>query len=1123
METPLPPILETKLTEFRRRVWTVKLAEGLFAAPFGLVLSFLVVFALDRDMETPGSVRLVILGLGAAGLGLGLPLKWHRWVWRQRRLEDAARLLRRTFPRLGDQLLGIVELARQDHAAAGRSERLVQAAMAQAAEAVRDKDFSQAVPEARHRQWAWAALGVAVVAAAAFGTVNHAARNALARWIMPLGDTVRYTFAKVEPLPKTLVVPYAEPFKLPVKLVAWTVWSPQEGSGRIEGQPWVSAPLAGKEYDLPFAPQKQDAPLRVSLGDVRKTVLIEPRPRPELEELTTRIKLPAYLQYKTEPTVAVRGGSVSVLRGAQAAFAAKASRPLAAAALDGQGQAVKGEMIETGYAPVDGDADRKFTWRDTDGLTPREPLVLKVHAVEDEAPRIIARRDSLEQVVLDSEVVTFDVNATDDFGVKQVGVQWTGTLPGEDGKTPIHGEKIVAVGAPEQKELPAKATFCATREGVVPQAVEIRAWADDYLPGRKHALSASFVLQVLNKTDHALWLTEQFGKWLEVAKETYEREQQLHETNKELRALAPEELDRPENRRKVAQQANAENANAARLDNLNQSGKSLVEQATKNDEFDAQRLETWATMLRSLKDIAANRMPSVADLLKQTANAATGKLASAANPTSPGGNTAPQSQATPPPGNSQTPTAPLAKSGPSLAQGENAPPAAPQAGAPIDPNAPPKPAAPSIASKDGGFSPPPEAKPADPNAAPKPPGGGKLSLPQNTLGAIAEQKKPDDATPPAPASPAQQKMEDAVREQKDLLTEFAKVSDQLSKILGSLEASTFVKRLKAASKEQMKVAKHISTETLDAFGVEHDEPPAAGPIAKQAKDQSEVVQILQNDLEAYSQRKGDAHYKSVLKEMRQTEIVKALNQDGERVTNNLTGQGLTGSEYWADALDRWAEEMVAASHCKSSSSGSGDSLPPEVVLKVMQALRDETHLRDETREMETAKAGLEPAKYEAGAKGLSTKQGDIDQHVQSAIADIGTLPEAEEKFGKELKLLGAVTGVMDEAQGTLEAPDTGPTTIAAETEAIELLLQSKRPSPKGGGGGGGSNAGGGGRAATAQSAALADLGPGADANSVVAMRPVGQATGHAGKEFPDEFKGGLDAYFSRLEGQGRRE
>ena len=129
---------------------------------------------------------------------------------------------------------------------------------------------------------------------------------------------------------------------------------------------------------------------------------------------------------------------------------------------------------------------------------------------------------------------------------------------------------------------------------------------------------------------------------------------------------------------------------------------------------------------------------------------------------------------------------------------------------------------------------------------------------------------------------------------------------------------------------------------------------------------------------------------------------------------------------------------------------------------------------------------------------------------------------ARRSFAKELQLLAAVTGVMDETRGLLDTPETGPKAIAAETEAIELLLQSKRTKPNGGGGGG-STPGGGGRGERATSAALADLGPGADAGSTVAMRPVGQATGRAGKEFPDEFKAGLDAYFNLLEGQGARQ
>ena len=508
MNTKLPAVLETKLADFRRRVWVVKLAEGLLAALFGIALSYLLVFALDRFMETPRGLRLGILFVMVAGLGLGLPLKWHRWVWRQRQLEDAARLLRRTFPRLGDQLLGIVELARMDHAAAGRSERLVQAAMDQVAEEVKDRDFTHAVPHARHWQWGLAAAGGLAVAVAAFIMVNGAARNALARWITPWRVVERYTFARVEALPDRLVVPAAEPFSLPVQLAADTQWSPQKGQGRIGRQPVVVAPAASGVYALSFPPQKMDAPLALSVGDIRKTIQVEPRPRPELAELAVRMHLPEYLKYSSEQRTEVRGGAVSILKGTDAAFEAKASRDLAAAELDGRSQKVDGSKVVTDFHLVSADAEQKLTWTDRDGLKPRDPLVLKIRAVEDEAPRIVARRESLEQVVLDSEVVTFDVTAGDDFGVKRVGLEWTGSEMEKDGKTPIRGDKVAAAGEPEKKEVTARATFCATREGVAPQTIEVRAWVDDYLPGRKRSRSAAFTLQVLNKTDHAIWLTE---------------------------------------------------------------------------------------------------------------------------------------------------------------------------------------------------------------------------------------------------------------------------------------------------------------------------------------------------------------------------------------------------------------------------------------------------------------------------------------------------------------------------------------------------------------------------------------------------------------------------------------
>ena len=61
----------------------------------------------------------------------------------------------------------------------------------------------------------------------------------------------------------------------------------------------------------------------------------------------------------------------------------------------------------------------------------------------------------------------------------------------------------------------------------------------------------------------------------------------------------------------------AEEANARRLERLVEEGAKLVREATKNPDFEAATLERLAEDLQALSDIAATRMPSVADLLAQ--------------------------------------------------------------------------------------------------------------------------------------------------------------------------------------------------------------------------------------------------------------------------------------------------------------------------------------------------------------------------------------------------------------------------------------------------------------------------------------------------------------------------
>jgi hypothetical protein len=190
-------------------------------------------------------------------------------------------------------------------------------------------------------------------------------------------------------------------------------------------------------------------------------------------------------------------------------------------------------------------------------------------------------------------------------------------------------------------------------------------------------------------------------------------------------------------------------------------------------------------------------------------------------------------------------------------------------------------------------------------------------------------------------------------------------------------------------------------------------------------------------------------------------------------------------------------------------------LPPSIVLEVLQILEGEVNLREDTRVAEQARPAVEQEKYATQADGLSKTQDRLRERTDKVTQRVRELPDGEAQFGKEIALLSAVSGVMADATGILARPETGSPAIAAETEAIELLLQSRRFNP-GGGGGGGANPGGGGGGTTNDSA-LTLIGRGVNEKEVRESPRAAQATGETGATLPEEFRTGLDAYFNRLE------
>ena len=174
----LPASLRAQLLAFRRRVWWVKLVEAGCGAAFGVLNAYLATFILDRFWDTPTDVRLGIFIVAAVCCAL-IPWALHRWVWRRRHLEQLARLLSWTHPRIGDQLLGVIELV-GDESEQARSLVLCEAAVKQVAEQARTRDFTDAVPEPKHRRRAVLACGALIVAVGLLALYPAAASNAWA-------------------------------------------------------------------------------------------------------------------------------------------------------------------------------------------------------------------------------------------------------------------------------------------------------------------------------------------------------------------------------------------------------------------------------------------------------------------------------------------------------------------------------------------------------------------------------------------------------------------------------------------------------------------------------------------------------------------------------------------------------------------------------------------------------------------------------------------------------------------------------------------------------------------------------------------------------------------------------
>jgi|TARA_B110000879_G_scaffold148563_1_gene192492 hypothetical protein len=651
--TPIPKELKKQLAEFQRQLWRTKIVEAILAGFFGLIISFLVVFVLDRFIATPPLARLGILIAGTSLFAIFAPLMMRRWIYGHRKEGQLARLISKKFPKLGDRLLGVVELQDQKESHKTLSPELRAAAMAHVARQVGKKDMGEALPISHYKKLG---LGVALGALCVilgFSFAPKAGSNALKRWLLPLSGTERYTFTQLDlsGLPNPYTVPYDEPFVIIVPLKEETDDRPAIAAARYGLQDWLETDLSEKGYRFEFQGQQSSDVLTLRVGDALHRIRIEPEIRPELTALDAKVTLPAYLQLETK-TIDIRSGTLSALAGSKIELEGTFSRDLKSAtgtvsALPPDDEVVSTfeEASETETeqpAPLPDPTPLELTifedritsspielgefrveiplqWTDVKGLESSTSFNLKIQTAHDQAPLVYTQGIERQIVILAGETLEFEVLTEDDYGIQEIGLMWQGEFTKPTDESPASGELLLKQGSPSNSRLSELAIFSPKTHGIVPQKLTLVGYAQDFKPERERSLSEPIIIYILTEDEHAQLLKQRFDRLIGELEDAARREQNNLDTNERLDQLnKPEDLQNEENKEKLAQQEDAEDQNAEKMEEITKKMEELFKDAARNKSIEKETMKKMADSLQNMKELAKQDLPEIEKKLNES-------------------------------------------------------------------------------------------------------------------------------------------------------------------------------------------------------------------------------------------------------------------------------------------------------------------------------------------------------------------------------------------------------------------------------------------------------------------------------------------------------------------------
>lgn len=618
LSVTLPQELRRQFADVQRRLWRVETTVALGSIVIGVAISLLALFVSDRLWNTPSGLRVVfsLLGLAAA---IAAFCRWaRRWLWQRRSLLDLANLVQKRYRRLGDRLLGIVELAQEQRHLANFSPALYHAAIHQVAAEARDYDFLESVSARPAEKFALGAGAVAACWLALSLALPQASWNAFLRWLEPTANIPRYTLVRLEGLPPELIIPHGEPFAVSGNVHYRSFWRPGRVSGQLLTLPKLEGAVDSGKIRLQIPGQVENGMLRVRVGDAIAEVKIVPVYRPSLRELTARIQLPDYLQYP-EQTQTLQSGSLQAVEGSRIAFHGTISRALSAAEMEPTGHEsvplkIEGDSFTSPSTQPNGIAEYTFNWRDDLGLTNAAPLRLSVNMQKDAPPVSDLPGLARETAVLVTDVLHIRAEASDDFGVRDLGLTWD--VVSDTPLTEIIASEIKIMAPSSRVKKIAKIFLWSPQPFRIPadSIVELQGYARDFYPGRERSRTALYRIHVLSPEEHAELIREKLEEVMARIEEITRLQEKIVANMHGVQDN--EKLPESQKSARIGESKEEQLENSSHLDDLSQQAQSAVQEAMKNPVFPAETIRQWTQAAQQWQQLAQEKMKDAAGAMQ---------------------------------------------------------------------------------------------------------------------------------------------------------------------------------------------------------------------------------------------------------------------------------------------------------------------------------------------------------------------------------------------------------------------------------------------------------------------------------------------------------------------------